>query len=178
MLFTPAVSIHTLGMYYVVHTSSVDTYSWHVLCCSHQQCRYILLACIMLFTPAASIHTLGATFVNAFCFPQLIIPPSDLFKRFNLKSIKLLCNRTNLRPHRPKWKSSMLNITYKNRRTNIWVKERTKLMNIISNVRKMKWSCAGHINRLKDDRWTLLLTCLETMTRKDNDIILITRIPI
>ena len=46
----------------------------------------------------------------------------------------------------------MLNITYKDRRTNIWVRdrERTKLIDIIYTVRKMKWFCAGHINRLKD----------------------------
>ena len=45
-------------------------------------------------------------------------------------------------------------ITYKDRMTNIWVRERTKLIDIIYTVRKMKWSWAGHINRLKDDRWT------------------------
>ena len=53
-----------------------------------------------------------------------------------------------------KMERSMLNITYKDRRTNIWVRERTKLIDIIYTVRKMKWSWAGHINRLKDDRWT------------------------
>ena len=30
----------------------------------------------------------------------------------------------------------MLNITYKDRKTNIWVRKRTKLIDIISNVRK------------------------------------------
>ena len=49
---------------------------------------------------------------------------------------------------------SMLNITYEDRNTNVWVREKTKVVDIISNVRKMKWSWAGHINRLKDDRWT------------------------
>ncbi len=44
---------------------------------------------------------------------------------------------------------SMLNITYKDRRTNIWVRERTKLIDIIYTVRKMKWSWAGHINASK-----------------------------
>ena len=43
---------------------------------------------------------------------------------------------------------------YKDRRTNIWVRERTKVIDIINTVRQMKWSWAGHINRLKDDRWT------------------------
>ena len=51
-----------------------------------------------------------------------------------------------------KMERSMLNITYKDRRTNIWVMERTKLIDIIYTVRRMKWSWAGHINRLKDDR--------------------------
>ena len=46
---------------------------------------------------------------------------------------------------------SMLNITYKDRKTNIWVRERTKVIDIINTVRKMKWSWAGHINRVKDD---------------------------
>ena len=50
-----------------------------------------------------------------------------------------------------KMERSMLNITYKDRRTNIWVRERTKLIDIIYTVRKMKWSWAGHINCLKDD---------------------------
>ena len=52
----------------------------------------------------------------------------------------------------------MLNITYKDRETNIWVRERTKVIDIINTVRKIKWSWAGHINRLKDDRWTSRIT--------------------
>ena len=44
-----------------------------------------------------------------------------------------------------KMERSMLNITYKDRRPNIWVRERTKLIDIIYTVRKMKWSWAGHI---------------------------------
>ena len=34
----------------------------------------------------------------------------------------------------------MFNITYKDRNTNIWVREMTKVIDIISNVRNMKWS--------------------------------------
>ena len=47
----------------------------------------------------------------------------------------------------------MLNITYKDKNTNIWVRERTKVIDIINTVRKIKWSWAGHVNRIKDDRW-------------------------
>ena len=53
-----------------------------------------------------------------------------------------------------KMERSMINITYKYRRTNIWVRERTKVIDIMYTVRKMKWSWAGNINRLKDNRWT------------------------
>ena len=35
-----------------------------------------------------------------------------------------------------KMERSMLNITYKDRKTNIWVREKTKVIDIISNVRK------------------------------------------
>ena len=71
-----------------------------------------------------------------------------------------------------KMERSMLNITYKDRRTNIWVRERTKLIDIIYTVRKMKWSWAGHINRLKDDRWTSRVTAwLEKTTRETSQAV-------
>ena len=47
--------------------------------------------------------------------------------------------------------AAQLVIYYKDRSDNVWVRERTQVIHIISNVRKMKWSWAGHINRLKDD---------------------------
>ena len=65
-----------------------------------------------------------------------------------------------------KMERSMLNVTYKDRRTNIWVRERTKLIDIIYTVRKMKWSWAGHINRLKDDRWTSRVTTWRPYDKK------------
>ena len=65
-----------------------------------------------------------------------------------------------------KMERSMLNITYKDRRTNIWVRERTELIDIIYTVRKMKWSWAGHINRFKDDRWTSRVTTWRPYDKK------------
>ena len=65
-----------------------------------------------------------------------------------------------------KMERSMLNITYKDRRTSICVRERTKLIHIIYTVRKMKWSWAGHINRLKDDRWTSRVTTWRPYDKK------------
>ena len=61
----------------------------------------------------------------------------------------------------------MLNATYKHRRTNIWVRERTKVIDLISNdVRKMKWSYTGHIHSLKEDRWTSRATSLRPHDNK------------
>ena len=67
-----------------------------------------------------------------------------------------------------KMERSMLNITYKDRKTNIWVRERTKVIDIINTVRKMKWSWAGHINRLKDDDGPRVSPLGDRMTRKDD----------
>ena len=65
-----------------------------------------------------------------------------------------------------KMERTMLNITYKDRKTNIWVKERTKVIDIINTVIKMKWTWAGHINRLKDDRWTSRVTTWRPYDKK------------
>ena len=52
------------------------------------------------------------------------------------------------------------------KKTNIWDRERTKVIDIINTVRKMKWSWAGHINRLKDDRWTSRVTSWRPYDKK------------
>ena len=44
--------------------------------------------------------------------------------------------------------------------------ERTKVIDIINTVRQMKWSWAGHINRLKDDRWTTGVTTWRPYDKK------------
>ena len=41
-----------------------------------------------------------------------------------------------------------------------------KLIDIIYTVRKMKWSWAGHINRLKDDQWTSRVTAWRPYDKK------------
>jgi len=40
---------------------------------------------------------------------------------------------------------SMLNITYRNRKTNIWVRKKTKVTYVIGLVRRRKWTWAGHV---------------------------------
>ena len=65
-----------------------------------------------------------------------------------------------------KMERSILNIAYKDRKINVWVREKTKVIDIISNVRQMKWSWAGHINRLKYDRWTTRVTTWRQYDKK------------
>ena len=64
-----------------------------------------------------------------------------------------------------KMERSMLNITYKDRRTTIRGRERTKVIDMYT-VRKMKWSWAGHINCLKDNRWTSRVTTWRPYDKK------------
>ena len=56
----------------------------------------------------------------------------------------------------PYWQSLMMEVGKEDEVYFHW--KRTKVVDITSNVRQMKWSWAGHINRLKDDRWASRVT--------------------
>ena len=47
-----------------------------------------------------------------------------------------------------KMERNMLNITYQDRKTSIWVRE----------VRRRKWTWAGLVSKIRDNRWTLRIT--------------------
>ncbi len=53
---------------------------------------------------------------------------------------------------------SILNITLLDKKTIKWIREQTKLHDIIQAIKKKKWTWAGHISRLKDNRWTSTIT--------------------
>ena len=54
---------------------------------------------------------------------------------------------------------SILNITYKDKKTNKWIREQTKVVDILETIKKRrKWTWAGHICRRTDNRWSALLT--------------------
>ena len=65
-----------------------------------------------------------------------------------------------------KMERSMLNITYRDRKTNIWVREKTKVTDVIEQVRRRKWTRAGHVSRIRDNRWTLRITAWKPYERK------------
>ena len=53
---------------------------------------------------------------------------------------------------------SILGITYKDKKTNIWVRKQIKVKDIIKVVKMRKWTWAGHVSRRTDNRWTQRLT--------------------
>ena len=60
---------------------------------------------------------------------------------------------------------NMLNITYRKRKTNIWVREKTKVTDVIEQVRRRKWTWV-HVSRIRDNRWTLRITTWKPYERK------------
>jgi hypothetical protein len=49
---------------------------------------------------------------------------------------------------------SMLGITKRDRKRNTWIRNKTKVTDIIQRVKSLKWQWAGHIARRTDNRWT------------------------
>ena len=43
-------------------------------------------------------------------------------------------------------------------KTNIRVREKTKFIDMIEQIRRRKWTWAGHVSRVKDNRWPLRST--------------------
>ena len=52
----------------------------------------------------------------------------------------------------------MLNVKLKDRIRNITIRQRTKVTDIVQYVTNTKWKWAGHIARIKDNRWTIRST--------------------
>ena len=69
-----------------------------------------------------------------------------------------------------KMERSMLNITYRDRKTNMWEREKTKVTHVIEQVRRRKWTWAGHVGRIRDNRRTLHITHhLENLRKEEED---------
>ena len=52
----------------------------------------------------------------------------------------------------------MLNITYPDRKANIWERKNTKVTDVIEQARRRKWTRAGHDNSIRDNRRTSPVT--------------------
>ena len=53
---------------------------------------------------------------------------------------------------------SMLNFTYKDCKTNKWIREQTKVRDIMKVIKQRKWKWAGHVTRRRDGRWSTQIT--------------------
>ena len=61
---------------------------------------------------------------------------------------------------------SMIGITLKDRKTNEWIRNKTKVQDILEIVKRRKWTWAGHVSRMTDNRWTARLTDWRPMDGK------------
>ncbi len=52
----------------------------------------------------------------------------------------------------------MLCITWRDRKRATWVREQTKVEDILTTIKLRKWSWAGHVMRRTDNRWTKRVT--------------------
>ena len=65
-----------------------------------------------------------------------------------------------------KMERSMLNITYRDIKTNTWVREKMKVTSVIEHVGTRKWIWAGHVSSIRDSRWTLRITTWKPYERE------------
>ena len=53
---------------------------------------------------------------------------------------------------------AMLGITLRDRKRSTWIREKTKVKDIVQVVKQQKWRWAGHVARMNDNRWTKRIT--------------------
>ena len=88
-------------------------------------------------------------------YNQCIIPTVTYgSETWNLTKIQTMKLRSMQRAH----ERIMLNITWRDHKTAEWIREQTKLRDIIETISKAKWTWAGHLTRRTDNRWTTKLT--------------------
>ncbi len=52
----------------------------------------------------------------------------------------------------------ILGITWRDRKRASWIKEHTKVEDILVTIKNKKWTWAGHVIRRRDKRWTTRVT--------------------
>ena len=57
-----------------------------------------------------------------------------------------------------KMERRIIGITYRDRKTNLWVRSQTNVEDILRSAKEKKWRWAGHVSRMRDNRWTIRMT--------------------
>ncbi len=52
----------------------------------------------------------------------------------------------------------MQGITWREKKPASWIREQTKLEDILRTIKKKKWTWPGHVMRRRDNRWTTTVT--------------------
>eukprot|EP00794_Sanderia_malayensis_P008022 gene8022-8881_t len=52
----------------------------------------------------------------------------------------------------------MTGYSRRDRKTNVWIREQSKVKDVITTAKSIKWRWAGHVARMDDERWTQLTT--------------------
>ena len=52
---------------------------------------------------------------------------------------------------------SMIGITLRDRQTNQWIRQQTRVVDVMERIASLKWNWAGHIARMTDERWTKII---------------------
>ena len=73
-----------------------------------------------------------------------------------------------LRIAQRKMERKMLRIRLQDRKTNEWIRQKTKVIDIAERVARQKWKWAGHLMRVDDNRWTKKTTEWRSRTTKRN----------
>ena len=95
------------------------------------------------------------TYLKRQVYNQCIIPTVTYgSETWNLTKIQTMKLRSMQRAH----ERIMLNITWRDHKTAEWIREQTKLRDILETISKAKWTWAGHLTRRTDNRWTTKLT--------------------
>ena len=106
-----------------------------------------------------SEHAWRDKIYNSCVFPANDIRRGNMGPHHPCKKYKLAATQTNM-------KRSISNITFRDRKTNIWVREKTKVTDMIEQVRRRKWTWAWHVSRILDNWWTLPITTWKSYERK------------
>ncbi len=49
----------------------------------------------------------------------------------------------------------MLGITWRDKKRASWIREQTKVEDILMTIKNKKWTWAGHVMSRRDNRWTM-----------------------
>ena len=61
--------------------------------------------------------------------------------------------RINLEVHKEEWKDQLLGISLRDKKRS-WIRENTRVKDILVAIKEQKGRWAGHVARRKDNRWS------------------------